>query len=128
MITAELERKAWQEATRLKRQVTTEEINRLDLETLDPSKRVFCIYGQMTGDCYSKRAEYLLDKCALPYEGDLEQWDNNGTRYYWRSWEGFFARLLGKSDQREFSFLEAYIAQPEADNAKLIAFLKDEAD
>jgi|SRR6478609_2101100 len=48
----------------LKQHVTPEEINKLDYSMLIPEQRDSCIYGQMTGDCFSRRATDLIKKCC----------------------------------------------------------------
>jgi hypothetical protein len=54
------------EATKLRQKATKEELNNLsvDLNDLRADNRDGCIYGQMTGDCFSKRANKLIVKCA----------------------------------------------------------------
>lgn len=53
-----------QEAENIKLNATKREINRLKIKSLDPANIEQCIYGQMTGSCYSKRANQLVRKCA----------------------------------------------------------------
>ena len=53
-----------QEAKNIKENATAREIKRLKIESIDPANVEQCIYGQMTGDCYSKRATNLIIKCA----------------------------------------------------------------
>lgn len=53
-----------QEITNLKKYATKEEISKLNFENFCPSSERRCIYGQMTGGCYTKRANYLIGKCA----------------------------------------------------------------
>lgn len=52
------------EADKLKRFATQEEIAKLNFGKLEPTNRNECIYGQMTGDCYSGRANELIVECA----------------------------------------------------------------
>ena len=54
------------EATKLKKEATKKELDSLsvDLNKLDPDNTEQCIYGQMTSDCFSKRANKLIVKCA----------------------------------------------------------------
>ena len=54
------------EATKLKKTATESELERLSvhLNDLDPNSQEKCIYGQMTGHCFSKRANELIIKCA----------------------------------------------------------------
>jgi len=53
-----------QEAKNIKENATPREIKKLNIEWLDPADVEQCIYGQMTGSCYSKRANKLIVKCA----------------------------------------------------------------
>ena len=53
-----------QEAKNIKENATKQEIERLKIKSLDPSNTEGCIYGQMTGNCYSERANALIVKCA----------------------------------------------------------------
>lgn len=52
------------EAKNLKKFATKEELDRLDIYTLDSNDKTKCIYGQTTGDCMSDRAIELIKKCA----------------------------------------------------------------
>lgn len=53
------------EADALRAHATQEEKDKLNIRTLDPQNMHNCIYGQMTGSCYSRRAHTLLDVCAV---------------------------------------------------------------
>jgi hypothetical protein len=55
---------AKEEAKKLKKFATKQEINKLNITTFDPKHFKSCIYGQMTGDCYSERADELIQNCA----------------------------------------------------------------
>lgn len=59
-----LEELVIEEATNLKKYATKEELSRLDYDNLDGDSKSRCIYGQMTGDCSSYRANELIIKCA----------------------------------------------------------------
>lgn len=52
------------ESELLRNKITKEEVEKLDLCKLDPSSVFHCIYGQLTGDCTSKRAEQLIKLCC----------------------------------------------------------------
>lgn len=52
------------EAKKLKKFATKDEIDNLNLKQLDPADISRCIYGQMTGDCNSRRAQELIGKCC----------------------------------------------------------------
>lgn len=56
-----------EEAGKLRRFATLEERQRLTIRQIEPDSPQDCIYGQMTGYCFSKRAAELLAQCAVPY-------------------------------------------------------------
>lgn len=66
MITQKLKELVVDEALKLRKYATKEEKERLDFETMICTE-TGCIYGQMTGNCYSERALLLKSKCAKPY-------------------------------------------------------------
>ncbi len=49
-----------QEAKKLKEIAKPIELKKLDFENLESDNRNKCVYGQMTGDCFNKRAEKLI--------------------------------------------------------------------
>lgn len=97
-----------------------------------------CIYGQMTGYCYSLRAAMLINSCCIRFfrngimpeifeeHTTFEKIKNavNGTTV--DDFIGKRCDLLGESTH--FSAIEAYILLSEAKNANLIAFLRGETD
>ena len=52
------------EAKALKKNATKAERSRLNFASLNPEQSYFCIYGQLTGDCWSIRATKLIRECA----------------------------------------------------------------
>ncbi len=52
------------EAENIKKNATKEEISFLDFEMLQSSQSNSCIYGQMTGSCWSKRTAKLIEECT----------------------------------------------------------------
>src|SRR5690349_22682986 len=52
------------EAKKLKQYATSEEKAALDFQTFNPENAYMCIYGQLTGNCYSTRASELIVQCA----------------------------------------------------------------
>jgi hypothetical protein len=50
------------EINHLRTHATDEEKSRLDFETFDRSDDRYCIYGQMTGNCFPDRAKVLMPK------------------------------------------------------------------
>jgi hypothetical protein len=81
----------------LKKNATKEELGRLDFRSFSPVVVHLCLYGQMTGDCYSVRAFVLKETCSYV----------NGS---------------------PFTDLENYIKLPQAQNEKIISFLRSETD
>lgn len=66
-------RLATREADKIKIHATPEQINRLDKLNADPNKKEECIYGQMTGNCYSIAATQLIVACCnRVYSADEE--------------------------------------------------------
>ena len=59
-----LSKLAKKEARELKKKATREELDQLDFRSLGPASASRCIYGQMTGDCFSDRASRLIHQCA----------------------------------------------------------------
>ena len=104
------------EAAKLREFATVEERGRLDFSKLNSNNERLCVYGQMTGKCWSDRAVYLLNKCAIPFSYFTDKFSKS---YKWD---------FGNSVGRDFSPIEFYICQPYAKNAELIAYLKGETD
>jgi hypothetical protein len=60
------------EAEKLKTHATQRELKNLHFEMLNGGIVDSCIYGQMTGHCYSQRAIELLNLCTIPYSDKLD--------------------------------------------------------
>jgi len=59
-----------EEAKNLLKFSTREERANLNFEEFSPENSFECIYGQMTGNCFSPRAEQLIKQCASKvYDG-----------------------------------------------------------
>lgn len=120
MISNKLKQRVLEEATLLKQFATKEELSELDECTIDPGRVESCIYGQMTGDCYSIRAHELLEKCAIrPYSTSLLRYRRTNLKENWlkkRSDEGFF-----------FSPIEYYIYHSPKNIYKIVEFLLDKS-
>lgn len=102
------------EAEALKIHATVEEREKLDISKLKPNSTSFCIYGQMTGDCDSRRASHLIKNCTKIY---IEA----GSAIDHMELNAVFADF-------RWSPIEFYILQKEARNANLIAFLRGETE
>jgi hypothetical protein len=64
MTNQELLRLTRHEAKALRRNATSEQRGRLNFQTLEAKDSYNCVYGQMTGSCWSGEAERLIKKCA----------------------------------------------------------------
>lgn len=111
-----------EEAKNLRKHASKEELNNLDFDKLDPKHEDNCIYGQMTGCCWSDRATSLLNDCTEPYSWSLNE-------YFCPSEYRFIYNSLyeGRVDVN-FSPIEFYICRPENKNETLIKFLKGEIE
>jgi hypothetical protein len=109
-----------QEIENLKIYATYEEIGKLDFETFNPVHTKNCIYGQMTGDCFSPRAVELLDLCATPFSHFTSTWDSTEATEFR---ENRNPNKLGNV----FSTLEYYIDNYSETNEQIIAYLKGDS-
>lgn len=115
-----------QESIALKVKATREELFILDIYQLDPHDPMRCIYGQMTGDCYSPRAtELIVSCCARVFKaekGALQDFDIDNLNG------------APEPDKRGdyYSAIETFIDCPRnkrnGNNAALVAFLRGETD
>lgn len=125
------------EAEALRIHATKEERDKLSIVTLSPSNTDRCIYGQMTGNCFSLRAAELIHGCCARYfkhnvvpalfDGQsnmvrIRQYVNGTTV------NDFIKDRSESSPESHFSAIEAYILLPEARNANLIAYLRGETE
>lgn len=103
-----------QEADNIRKFATKEEISRLNFRDLIPVHSESCIYGLMTGDCNSKRATELIEKCCP---------------------KGYFYYLISSNDKRlsmndtaftvrNYSAIEREIYRNPEGNKKLIKYIK----
>ena len=125
MITKELKLLVKDEAEKLKIHATPEEIEKLDFSTLNSQFPSTCPYGQMTGSCWSKRANELLNICTEPYSQDLDGYEKSENKAYplYEKSENKAYRL----DGRDFSPIEFYTTQENSKNKSLLKFLKGES-
>jgi hypothetical protein len=135
------------EAKALKATAKLKEVKNLEASMLDPFDYRKCIYGQMTGDCFSARAAELIFECCPRYfigeideegSGSLIDKDNgpmslsaaigfvNGVKVPEVKGVEDFVYHREHSAYMHFSSIEAYIVTKGAKIPELIAFLKDE--
>jgi len=128
------------EAEAIKQKATKREIDRLSFRRLCPAKTDTCIYGMMTGDCYSQRAAELIIACTpryfqypvMPasweYEADKISFKRISENANGEEVVGFLADRMSRIFTVNYSALEVYILWKEAKNENLIAYLRDEID
>lgn len=123
------------EAENLRKHATKQEKTQLCIEELLPAKTSDCIYGQMTGNCYSTRASTLIEKCCKKVYHHYLSGDDNLNLFE-------HANLNGKPDISAsklkarigtwFSPIECFITIPhnqKSDNNKiLIDYIKGYSD
>jgi hypothetical protein len=103
------------EADALAVHASPEEKARLDLRRFNPKNPALCIYGQLTGSCFSQRTLDLVRLCAIPYSAGVTQRA--------RVIDGFNVRHPAT---RDYTALEYYICQPGADIAGIVARVRGE--
>ncbi len=97
------------EAKALVANASNGELSKLSLDDLRASRRDRCIYGQMTGDCFSDRAINLIELCAnrvynvipdsFTISGTLNGTPKGKQRYkYWSPIEIFIAMPINQSN------------------------------
>jgi len=124
------------EAKSLRKLATVEERNRLNFQKLDFSSKFECIYGQMTSNCFSKRAKELIEKsCSRVYStktGDnWEEYKLNGTPIgKYRKEDGAVNIGFSKERTSYFSPIEVFIARGNnwrsGANERLVKYIKGE--
>jgi len=109
-----------EEANNLRNNATKEELSRLDFSNLNSQNSETCIYGQMTGYCFSKRAnELIINSCKRVYihdDADIYKSKLNGKPTknrddYWSPIEVFIDQDINKKN---------------GNNELLVKFLKGE--
>jgi len=116
------------EATKLKKNATPEEIADLDFEYLHPSQLDLCVYGQMTGNCFSDRAAELIKlSCKQIFDHNINRKEADAKM------GDTYGKLNGKPlDDRSsyWSPIEVFICMPRnqknGNNKRLIDYLKGE--
>lgn len=119
MITKKLKLKVIDEATKLKSCATQKELKKLNFNRLRPNDKSRCIYGQMTKNCFNKRATELLNCCTVPYSSDTGDYIRTRVKSF-----NDKNRTDWKYDNWVFSAIEFYITQDSAKNNNLIDYLK----
>lgn len=124
----------------LKKLATKEELAKLDFSSFNNGNVTKCIYGQITGNCASKRAKILMDKACIRVMDlasgvddiknqtfnqikDLINGKNTGQGWY--NSGGDFS-MFGSRSYSHLSALEGYITLKGAKNEHIIKYLKGE--
>jgi hypothetical protein len=116
------------EAEALRVHATKEELEMIEFNSLKSDDSTACIYGLMTGDCYSGRAAHLIDKCAITHFEGLPEDTEDLSDYLADKPEDFLDTRVDPWSPSTYSSIESYICLPEAKAANLIAFLRGETD
>lgn len=135
------------EVKMLKKHATEKELDKMDFNKLNSQHPEFCIYGQITGDCQSKRAKILMDKSCIRVMDigggarDLLKktfleikkginGKNNGQGWLNDGGDRDHVSLFGKGsrDYRYLSVLEGYICTKGAKTEHIIQYLKGEIE
>ena len=111
------------EAQKLLIHATAQERGLLDFKTLSTLSDTGCIYGQMTGNCFIKRAAKLLNLCAIPYTSSVSELEATTAKKFVVGED-----RLNSRKNAALSPIEFYITTPNAQNATLIAFLRGERE
>lgn len=104
----------------IKAKATKEEIEQLSMSRFDYSKPEKCIYGLMTGNCYSDRAKELYPK----QYSNIEIHPYNGENYF-----PFKKQSYSKKGDVKFTPLEKYLYMVNApQHEKIIQYLRNEIE
>lgn len=117
------------EVESLKTNATPQELKRLNFKKLKPESYTKCIYGQMTGNCTSKRATDLIDLCCQRFTLNKVDYDVMENKLF----ENTLAYINGKVNKSRtemkithLSALEHYIYLIDSKPENVIAYLKGE--
>lgn len=115
MITQELKDLVRSELENLKAFAYEHELERLNLDKFNTKAMHLnrSIYGQLTGNFTSTRAEILLNVCSKPYSQRMAFYVKSESQHY------------TATQARNFSPLEFYVSDPSANIIGIINFLQD---
>lgn len=126
------------EAEKLKNTATATELARLNIKYVRPDSHSHCIYGQITGSCFSGRATALIMACTPRYfERDVIEWVctqdekmpvNEAIRFANGTVVESFASDRQQRWPMHYSAIEAYICTEGAKIKNLVGYLKGETD
>jgi len=106
-----------QEADNIKVHATQAEKDKLDIDNFSGLFPTTCLYGQLTGNCFSDRATELLNLCTMPFTPDLKRFTPSTSN---RSFKDF----------RQYSPIEYLIFQgcSKKDEQNLIDYIQGKND
>lgn len=121
------------EVESLKKHVTKEELSCLNADTLSPINGYLCIYGQLTGGCFTLRAKELVGLCAT------KVFNAETNQLYQKKFEAvekyFGDDFKGQiwppdcSDNRDYEVLtalEGYLCLKDSKGLQIISYLRRE--
>lgn len=124
----ELKKLVVQEAVVLRREASIKELRQLNRSILNPERVDLCIYGQMTGHCFSNRATELIElACPKPIMGILPEYLYEGTLKHHNAGQLWSIKKGLHSDNSrpyQWSAIEVYITLAKAKPKVLIDFLQ----
>ena len=124
------------EIENIKKFATKEQVMRLSIEKVFPFSPDRCIYGLMTGNCFSDEAQQLIYKCCSRVGGGIP--DEDDDSFYQEAF-GIDDCKIKKpskkdiivevtSEMRRFSFLEIYIAYLPQQCENIVRYLKGKTE
>ncbi len=130
------------EVEMLRQHATDDEKENLVFRFFDPDNFQQCIYGLMTGDCRSHRAQELMDKSCIrvmdiPKQTFTSNSLNNSSfndprfvingKYSGQTWKDDES-YKNRRDMRFLSALEGYIYLKDAKNRNVLDYIKGKID
>ena len=120
---SEFIQEVYNEINTIKEKATKREISRLNFNKFEHTNSGQCIYGQMTGDCYSTRAKdlYIKSLDAISKHNVDVNTDENGNDIY-------KFKDLDLEKGNSFTYLESYLFTCSRKTQKeIIQYLKGES-
>lgn len=114
-----------QEIEGIKKYATKEQIEKLNLDTFEPEGISTCIYGQMTGSCFSPQTTALIKQINIPlYVTDIvdgyDRKDNSKIEV------GVPREAVNNDSTDSFTLLEHFISKYRSNNRNILLYLKGE--
>lgn len=109
------------ELQNIKNNATQEEISKLNLYEFNPTISDGCIYGQLTGNCFSRRSRELMELGSVKsFSEDLDSFNNIKMSR---------PKIINSASSRAFTALEFYICHvPKNMHTSMFQFLKGEIE